>query len=52
MQESEEKSDWILNFPGYDEKDFQVINEKLIRGEFLLNVSATCIVYNSIISAL
>lgn len=48
VQEGEEAS-WVLQMPGYDHEQHETFNEQLKRGEKLLNISATCIVYNFII---
>ena len=38
--------------PGYDQEALEPYNRELIKGKKLLNVSATCIVYNCMIRAM
>jgi len=44
-----EENEWVLDLPGYDDADYTEFNEKLISGEYMLNVSAACFVYTSLI---
>ena len=54
MQRDENEQNWCIKLPGYEKTDPEYIelNAKLTSGEILLNISATCMVYNVLIRCL